>query len=111
MWSISMAAMAMSFSRSVSRLVFSRGPVWGMAAGVVSTLHTREREMAVAFVMVFPSLLTPAYREKRAAANGGVICGSLDVKFCVGRGGDVKFGGFAVKFGLADGGSCGRMGR
>ena len=77
--------------------------------------------MAVAFVMVFPSLLTPTYREKRAAANGGVICGGLDVKFCVGRGGDVKFGvgrggdvkfgGFAVKFGLADGGSCGRMGR
>ena len=67
--------------------------------------------MAVVFVMVFPSLLTPAYREKRAAANGVVICGGLDVKFCIGGRRDVNFGGFAVKFGLADGGSCGRMGR
>ena len=66
--------------------------------------------MAVAFVMVFPSLLTPAYREKTAAANGGVICGGWNVKFCTGAWRDVKFGGFAVKFGLAGGSSCGRMG-
>lgn len=42
MWSMSMEIMAMSFNRSVSRLLFSRGPPAGISGGVFRSVLIRE---------------------------------------------------------------------